>query len=246
VALVASSGRPYDDRTIGRPGGKHEPGDGASGRACLFPLAATAGVSVTSPPEPRSVLSAEDRGLLDACLAGTAGAWDTFVGRFARLFAFIASKSARQRGLALAAADRDDLVADILVECLRNDAAALRSFAGRSSLATYLAVIARRVVVRRLADAAREAAPRVPQPRHRRADVMAGDETAQAADREQVETLLRGLDTDEARLVRLHHLEHRSYGEISHLTGMPLNSIGPALSRAREKMKRLEHQPRAG
>ena len=58
---------------------------------------------MTSPPEPRSVLSAEDRGLLDACLAGTAGAWDKFVGRFAGLFAFIASKSARQRGLALAA-----------------------------------------------------------------------------------------------------------------------------------------------
>jgi RNA polymerase sigma-70 factor (ECF subfamily) len=209
-------------------------------------LAATAGASVTSPPEPRSALPGEDRGLLDACLAGTSGAWDEFVGRYAGLFAFIASRSARQRGLVLAAADRDDLIADVLVECLRDDAAALRSFAGRSSLATYLAVIARRVVARRLADTARDAAPRVPQPRLRRADVMATDETAQAADREQVETLLRRLDTDEARLVRLHHLEHRSYGEISHLTGMPLNSIGPALSRAREKMKRLEHQPRAG
>jgi DNA-directed RNA polymerase specialized sigma24 family protein len=37
--------------------------------------------------------------------------------------------------------------------------------------------------------------------------------------------------------VRLHHLEARSYGEISRITGMPLGSIGPALSRAREKMK---------
>ncbi|NBQ53660.1 MAG: hypothetical protein EBU49_08780, partial [Proteobacteria bacterium] len=98
----------------------------------------------------------------------------------------------------------------LLVECLRNNATVLRSFAGRSSLATYLAVIARRVVARRLNDTAREAAPRVPQPRHRRADVMATDETAQAADREHVESLLRGLHTDEARLVRLHHLEHRS------------------------------------
>jgi len=37
--------------------------------------------------------------------------------------------------------------------------------------------------------------------------------------------------------VRLHHLEARSYDEISRLTGMPLNSIGPALSRARQKMR---------
>ncbi len=209
-------------------------------------MAATAGVSVTSPPEPHSALPAEDRRLLEACLAGSNGAWDSFVARFAGLFAFVASRSARQRGLKLSASDRDDLVADVLVECLRNNAAALRSFAGRSSLATYLAVIARRIVARRLSDVARESAPRPAEARHRRPDVMATSETTQAADREHVESLLRGLDTDEARLVRLHHLEHRSYGEISHLTGMPLNSIGPALSRAREKMKRLEHQPRAG
>lgn len=209
------------------------------------PRATIAGVSVTSPPEPRSALQEEDRTLLDACLAGADGAWEAFLDRFAGLFAFVAARSARQRGLTLAAADRDDLVADVVVECLRDDAAALRSFAGRASLATYLAVIARRVVARRLAEAARNAAPRPHQPRPRRADVMAGDETAEAANREHVETLLRGLEADEARLVRLHHLEHRSYGEISQLTGMPLNSIGPALSRAREKMKQLEHQPRA-
>ena len=209
-------------------------------------MAATAGASVTSPPEPHSALPAEDRRLLEACLAGSNGAWDSFVARFAGLFVFVASRSARQRGLALSAADRDDLVADVLVECLRNNAAVLRSFAGRSSLATYLAVIARRVVSRRLTEAARESMTRPPEARRRRPDVMAPSETAQAADREHVESLLRGLDTEEARLVRLHHLEHRSYGEISHLTGMPLNSIGPALSRAREKMKQLEHQPRAG
>jgi DNA-directed RNA polymerase specialized sigma24 family protein len=55
-----------------------------------------------------------------------------------------------------------------------------------------------------------------------------------------VEALLEGLEADEARLVRLHHIEQRSYGEISHLTGMPLGSIGPALSRARAKMRRLD------
>jgi len=232
-------------KSIGLPGGKHEPGVGVPGRP-VPPLAATAGASVTSPPEPRSALQAEDRALLDACLAGADGAWEAFLNRFAGLFAFVAARSARQRGLTLAAADRDDLVADVVVECLRDDATALRSFAGRASLATYLAVIARRVVARRLADATRNTPPRPHQPPSRRPDVMAGDETAEAANREHVETLLRGLEADEARLVRLHHLEHRSYGEISQLTGMPLNSIGPALSRAREKMRHLEHEPRAG
>jgi RNA polymerase sigma factor (sigma-70 family) len=63
------------------------------------------------------------------------------------------------------------------------------------------------------------------------------DETERTVNREEVEALLAHLADDEARLVRLHHLEARSYGEISRITGMPLGSIGPALSRAREKMK---------
>ena len=176
------------------------------------------------------VLSAADRRLLDACLASAAGAWDEFVRRFGGLFAYVADRTATQRGLSLSAADRDDIVADVLVACLANDAAVLRSFAGRSSLATYLTVIARRVAVRALVASAPV--------------VAAGDDRAavddgrdQVADREEVERLIERLDTTEARLVRLHHLEARSYSEISRITGLPLGSIGPALSRARDKMR---------
>ncbi|MFM7207422.1 MAG: RNA polymerase sigma factor [Planctomycetaceae bacterium] len=201
---------------------------------------------MTSQPVPRAALPPDDRGLVDGCLLGADGAWQAFVDRFAGLFMFVATATARQRGQTLAAADRDDIVADVLVECLRNDAAVLRSFAGRSSLATYLAVVARRTVARRLADESRAAAVHPSSGGRRRPDVMLADEATRAADREHVESLLQALEPDEARLVRLHHLEHRSYGEISHATGMPLNSIGPALSRAREKMRRLESQPRAG
>ena len=47
---------------------------------------------------------------------------------------------------------------------------------------------------------------------------------------------VKGAEAD-AQLVRLHHLESRSYGEISRITGLPIGSIGPALSRARQKMR---------
>jgi DNA-directed RNA polymerase specialized sigma24 family protein len=59
------------------------------------------------------------------------------------------------------------------------------------------------------------------------------------AEREEVELMLGRLEEPEALLVRLHHLESRSYGEISRITGMPLGSIGPALSKARQKMRAL-------
>ncbi len=185
------------------------------------------------PETAASPLTAEDRHLLRACLAAEHGAWDAFVNRFAGLFAYIVDRTADQRQLPLSAADHDDLVAEIVLECLKNDAAVLRGFAGRASLPSYLTVIARRVAIRgmlRTLEAGRvHGAGREP--------AAPGDAAAQIADREEVEMLLGRLDSDEAQLVRLHHLEARSYGEISRITGMPLGSIGPALSRAREKMK---------
>ena len=148
---------------------------------------------MTNPPSPDTVaLAPEDRSLLDGCLSARTGAWDAFVDRFVGLFAFVAARTARQRGLALKPSDRDDLVAEILVECLRNDAAALRSFAGRSSLATYLTVIARRVTARRLAEVV-SSPPSPTSARHRRSlDPLAAavDDAARLADREHIESLL--------------------------------------------------------
>ena len=185
----------------------------------------------TSRAEPPAPLSAEDARLVQSCLGREPGAWDAFVDRFAGLFFWIVDRTATQRQLPLAAADRDDLVAEILLECLRDDAVVLRSFAGRSSLPTYLTVVARRVAVRgllRTLDEARGGQDVEP---------MAADASARIAAHDHVEALLGRLDAAEAQLVRLHHLEALSYGEISRLTGMPLGSIGPALSRARAKMR---------
>ena len=237
LALVAGAGHPYDGsketgflvRDAPLAGGKRR------GQAPAGPRGTTAVSTSQHPGRATTALAAEDRLLLDACLAGQPGAWESFVGRFSGLFAHVAARAAAQRGSVLAAGDRDDLVAEILLECLRNSAAVMRSFAGRSSLPTFLTVIARRVAVRHLSRG--NATPRntgsAGQP-------TAPDETARIADREQVETLLGSLDGAEAHLVRLHHLEARSYGEISRLTGMPLGSIGPALSRAREKLRALQ------
>ena len=191
------------------------------------------------------IFSPEDRRLIQECLQGLPEAWDAFVARFGGLLAFIVDRTAVQRRMSLTPADRDDLLADILLEILHHDAAVLRGFAGRSSLATYLAVVARRVAVRGLA--------RMAEKNHGRRQLVDGHAAVQSndgqtlvADREEVELMLRGLEETEARLVRLHHLEARSYGEISRLTGMPLGSIGPSLARARQKMKlQAEEQKRS-
>jgi len=189
---------------------------------------------VATAPE---LFSPQDRQLLHDCLAGQSQAWASFVDRFAGLLAFVIDRTAAQRQMLLPQADRDDLLADILLEILHHDAAVLRGFAGRSSLATYLAVIARRVAVRgliKLAQKARVSRPLVAG----NEPAVRGDPQALLADREEVNNMLAkaNLDPTEEKLVRMHHLEARSYAEISRLTGMPLGSIGPTLARARQKM----------
>ena len=182
--------------------------------------------------------SPEDAALVQDCLRGAPGAWDRFVDRFAGLFHHVVDRTCSQRRLALSAADRDDVIAEILVEVLKENAAVLRGFAGRSSLATYLAVIARRTAVRMLSHADAHVV-RVDLPTAGAAVVDHRPADHRRADREEIEGLMGRLEPDEARLIRLHHLEARSYGEISRLTGLPLGSIGPALSRARQKMREV-------
>jgi RNA polymerase sigma-70 factor (ECF subfamily) len=62
-------------------------------------------------------------------------------------------------------------------------------------------------------------------------------------DRDEVERLLGGLQETEALVVRMFHLEGKSYQEISTTVGMPENSIGPILSRARDKLRRAGLNP---
>jgi RNA polymerase sigma-70 factor, ECF subfamily len=190
------------------------------------------------PSAGRGPADPEDRRLVEACLAGMPGAWAEFLDRFGPLLAHVAGRTAARRRTPLSAADRDDAVAEIVAESLRDDAAVLRKFAGRSSLATYLSVIARRVTVRRIVRQL-ESFRLAPGEQPIEPSAPAADLPERIEDREQVESLLERLDDEEARLVRLHHLEGRSYGEISRHTGLPLGSIGPALSRARAKLRSM-------
>ena len=57
----------------------------------------------------------------------------------------------------------------------------------------------------------------------------------QLVDQEEVQRLLSSLQGAEADIVRMYHLEGKSYQEISLVVGVPENSIGPVLSRARAR-----------
>ncbi len=155
--------------------------------------------------------------------------------RFMGLVVHVINHTAQCRSINITATDREDLAAEVFLAIIDNDMAVLRHFRGRSSLATYLTVVARRVVVRKLVEG--------------RASVLLGDMVAQAeseenepeqriGDHEEVGRLLGQLQGSEADVVRMYHLEGKTYQEISRSVGMPENSVGPMLSRARAKLRR--------
>jgi RNA polymerase sigma-70 factor (ECF subfamily) len=180
----------------------------------------------------RVSLSEVDRQLLDRCLAKSPRAWDDFVDRFLGLVVHVANHAAAQRGVQLTPEQRDDLVAEVFLVLVDKQLLALRHFRRHCSLATYLTVIARRVIVRRLVSPAFQATGQ-PLPEA----LPAAAEEARIENREAVEELLQQLNPQEAKVVRLFHLEGKSYNEISRSEGIPANSVGPVLSRARAKLR---------
>ena len=153
------------------------------------------------------------------------------------LVVHVINHTAQSRSVRLTAEDREDLIGDVFLAVVKDDFAVLRQFRGNSSLATYLTVIARRVAVHQLLK------------RKNAATLAGGLEGSleganghamekRLSNHEEISRLLEELEGTEAEIVRLYHLEGKSYQEISSSTGMPENSIGPTLSRAREKMRR--------
>jgi RNA polymerase sigma-70 factor (ECF subfamily) len=194
-----------------------------------------------SAPKPRRdevlavALSEIDRNLLDRCLNRKPRGWEDFVDRFMGLIVHVINHTAQCRSTNLSAADREDLAADVFLAIVDNDLAVLRHFRGKSSLATYLTVVARRVVVRKLVEG-RSATPLGEMVAHAEAEEYEPEQ--RIIDHEEVGRLLGQLQGSEAAVVRMYHLEGKTYQEISRTVGMPENSVGPMLSRARAKLRR--------
>jgi len=180
-----------------------------------------------------------DRNLLRRCLSEEPGAWKDFVDRFIGLFVHVINHTAHSRSVPLSPDDIDDFCADIFVTLLSNNYAALRQFRGKSSLATYLTVIARRIVVKEITQ--RRMSEALGHVQVHGASIEAANagqsESQRTEDREEVARILKELPPREADVVRQFHLEGKSYREISAALGIPENSIGPTLNRARERMK---------
>jgi len=193
-------------------------------------------------------LTDTDRKLLTDLLNGQSGAWKLFTDRYTPLVLQVIHHTAHAHSLKLNADDVEDLCADTMTELLVRDMAALRTFRGRCSFATFLGVIARRIVVRKLAEH-RFSSAMGHSNAHRAAVDFASPENStvrQLENRDQIESLLSKLPDEPKRVAKWLFLEELSYREIAQRLGKPLNSIGPIVSRLRALLQRSEGSPFAG
>lgn len=190
-------------------------------------------------------LTNHDRKLLTDLLNGHTGAWRLFVDRFTPLIVQVIRHTAHSHSLRLNADDIEDLCADTMAELLLRDMAALRSFRGRCSLSTYLGVIARRIVVRRLAEHRYSSAMGHINAHRAAVDFASSENTSvrHLDNRDQVESLLLKLPPESRKVATWLFLDELTYNQISKRLGKPLNSIGPIVTRLRSFLKRSEHTP---
>jgi RNA polymerase sigma-70 factor (ECF subfamily) len=180
-----------------------------------------------------------DRKLLNDLLAGQSGAWRLFVDRFTGLIIQVIKHTAQAHSLKLNADDIEDLCADTFAELLLRDMAALRAFRGRSSLATYLSVITRRVVVRKLTQHRYLQAMGHVNAHQAAVDYASSDSPPgrQLEQRDQIESFFLKLPQDAVSVLKWIYLDGLSYQQVAKKLGKPLNSLGPLLTRIRSAFR---------
>jgi RNA polymerase sigma-70 factor (ECF subfamily) len=183
---------------------------------------------------------AEERRLVERLVRGDGDSWSDFVGRFGRIIRSRVADVARSFGCVRDEAAIDDATAEVFAVLVFNEAAALRAFEGRSSLSTYLAVIATRIATRGFAS--------------KRFTVIADDDVVhnkmpddtvvepirtliQNEQQLEVIALLNRLPEKQCKVIRLFHLEGHSYVQISEMLEMPIGSVGVTLRRGEAKLR---------
>ncbi len=173
-------------------------------------------------------------------VAGDRDAWVEFVRRYQNLVWACVRRTARRCRLVLPEPEQEDMAADVFAALIDRDYAALRRFEGRCSLASWLAVIARRRCLRRLRE-------RLPRPSHLSTDtepvaVDSHDPLAALVRQEDAQRLsdaMQQLNDADRVVLHLYYQEQLEYADIGRRLGIATNSVGPRIHRAQQRLRRV-------
>ncbi len=165
---------------------------------------------------------------LQACINGDKRAWDLFVERYAGLIVAAVGRSIRGQA---ARRDLEDPVQEVFVRLIKDDYRLLRSYdPNRSSLSTWLTMVARSVAIDQVRRSRLPTVPLEPQ------------EVAEAppASAEHADVPVHLLTARQRLVLRMLFDEGRSVGETARIIGVSEQTIRStkhkALSRLREQL----------
>lgn len=189
----------------------------------------------------------EEKDLIERLLSRQRTAWSEFFARYQKVICAQVHRTSRRCSRRFNQADFEDVCAEVFSVLLANDMASLRAFRGTSTLATWLTVIARRICLRHIdrqpleyASGSLAAACESESHPHDSADAlgrMIRDEES-----EQLGLSLAQLRERDRELLALYFHERLSYQEISQRMGISMNSVGPKIHRAQQRLRKLMNQ----
>ncbi len=186
----------------------------------------------------------DDLKLVRQLLARQKNAWREFVQRFQDLVYARVHQTLERSRTQYDRSDIEDIFAEVFSSLLANDFRSLRNFRGESSLATWLAVVAQRVCIRQAQKLGRERTNIADSRPLSDLVVHAGQseglhDLIQKEDVKRLKSKLGKLEKNDQKILTLYFFEELGYGEISQRMGISINSVGPKLQRARERLRKL-------
>jgi RNA polymerase sigma-70 factor (ECF subfamily) len=191
---------------------------------------------------PAALHHASDLLYVERLIARDSVAWREFVRVQGCVIRARVADVANSFGFACDSASIDDATAEVFAALVEKDWAVLRAFSGRSSLRTYLSVIAVRCATRQFARR------RHLQRRLVSVELVDVSQSTQQSEEmnctdieehARVVSLLDELPAKQRDVIRLFYLEKQSYLQISERLNMPVGSIGVTIKRAEERLKRM-------
>lgn len=188
----------------------------------------------------------DDRGLIEALVARDRNAWRQFVETFQGVVLARVARTAQECSRTLNRADMEDLCAEVFASLIANDFSSLRRFEGRSTLATWLSVVTRRICLRhiykRRLDMAKGSATESSSEADMEEIGEQGNPDALASliaseDAERLRDCLEQLNPADQHVLRLYYLDELSYAEISQSLDVSINTVGPKLHRAQSTLR---------
>lgn len=176
--------------------------------------------------------------LLTDLLAGDPRAWEELVREYSPLLFGLVRKTFASYGVPGSTTEFEDAVAEVWKNLLENERRVLRQCHAKGNFLQTLYVLARH----RAIDVMR---------RRRRTFDIADIQVASLSEAEPSDELaaaiaaVRQLPQKQQVLVNLFFLQRKTYREITELTGMPQNSIGPTIARALSRLRKALQTPDA-